>query len=106
MSSRSRNTRRPELRFLVGALLLAACTLTSIAPGAASAALPAGVERVKQRSGIENYRLTSNGLDILLVPNHSAPVFTIGGLPCAIRRWRSAARTRAMNSSTPNGFVM
>ena len=47
-------------------------------PPAASAApgIPAGIEFVKARGGIEQYRLKSNGMDILLVPSDAAPVVT------------------------------
>jgi zinc protease len=42
----------------------------------AAAALPANVERVEQFRGIEQYRLKSNGMTILLAPDRSSPVFT------------------------------
>ena len=41
-----------------------------------AAALPAGVERLDSRGGITEYRLRSNGMNILLSPNHAAPVIT------------------------------
>src|SRR5450755_3077800 len=49
---------------------------------AASAALPAqpalapGYALVKSLGGIEEYRLESNGLSVLIAPDHSAPVVT------------------------------
>src|SRR5262245_19641973 len=42
----------------------------------AGAPLPSNVELVKSRGGIEQYRLRSNGMDILLLPNDAAPVVT------------------------------
>jgi zinc protease len=64
-----------------GAALLGAA-LPATAPAAAPAAAappPAAVEGfsfVKSLSGIDEYRLDSNGLTVLLVPDHSAPVVT------------------------------
>jgi zinc protease len=64
-----------------GAALLGAA-LPATAPAAAQAAAappPAAVEgfsHVKSLSGIDEYRLDSNGLTVLLVPDHSAPVVT------------------------------
>jgi zinc protease len=64
-----------------GAALLGAA-LPGTAPAAAQAAAappPAAVEGfsyVKSLSGIDEYRLDSNGLTVLLVPDHSAPVVT------------------------------
>jgi zinc protease len=50
------------------------------APAATSTTLPAGAvagfSHVKSLSGIDEYRLDSNGLTVLLVPDHSAPVVT------------------------------
>jgi zinc protease len=40
------------------------------------AALPANVEKVDSFRGIDQYRLKSNGMTILLVPDHTSPVFT------------------------------
>lgn len=42
----------------------------------AAAALPANVELVEKFRGIEQYRLKSNGMTILLAPDRSSPVFT------------------------------
>ena len=48
-----------------------------VAPVSAdAAAAPEGVQFVKAREGIEQYRLKSNGMDILLVPSSAAPVVT------------------------------
>jgi zinc protease len=64
-----------------GAALLGAA-LPATAPAATQAAAappPAAVEGfsfVKSLSGIDEYRLDSNGLTVLLVPDHSAPVVT------------------------------
>src|ERR1700685_638770 len=48
----------------------------------------AGFSHVKSLGGIDEYRLDSNGLTVLLVPDHSAPVVTFevtdtGGCPQA-----------------------
>jgi zinc protease len=64
-----------------GVALLGAA-LPATAPAAAQAAAappPAAVEgfsHVKSLSGIDEYRLDGNGLTVLLVPDHSAPVVT------------------------------
>jgi zinc protease len=61
------------------ALLGAALPATAPAAQAAAAPPPAAVEGfsfVKSLSGIDEYRLDSNGLTVLLVPDHSAPVVT------------------------------
>jgi zinc protease len=54
--------------------------LLSAAPALAQAprvtGLPPGVERLDSRGGISEYRLRSNGMKILLSPNHAAPVIT------------------------------
>ncbi|WPJ96366.1 pitrilysin family protein [Coraliomargarita algicola] len=39
--------------------------------------LPTGIEAVQTLGGIEEYRLTSNGLSILLMPNEGLPVATV-----------------------------
>jgi zinc protease len=60
--------------------LAALCLLAraDAAPGtpAATPATVAGFSYVKSLSGIDEYRLDSNGLTVLLVPDHSAPVVT------------------------------
>jgi len=38
--------------------------------------LPSNVEFVESYGGISRYKLKSNGMPILLIPNHAAPVFT------------------------------
>ena len=40
-------------------------------------AVPVGVEHVQTLDGIEEYRLSSNGLGILLMPNEGLPVATV-----------------------------
>jgi len=60
---------------IAGALLLG--LPTRVVPVLAdAAAAPDGVQFVKAREGIEQYRLKSNGMDILLVPSSAAPVVT------------------------------
>ncbi|HEV7240838.1 MAG TPA: pitrilysin family protein [Thermoanaerobaculia bacterium] len=39
-------------------------------------ALPPNVEKIDSFRGIDQYRLKSNGMTILLVPDHTSPVFT------------------------------
>lgn len=61
--------------------LAAVCALGALAPvtDAATTAAPtqvAGFSYVKSLAGIDEYALDSNGLDVLLVPDHSAPVVT------------------------------
>ena len=61
--------------------LAAACALGALAAvtDAAPTAAPtqvAGFSYVKSLAGIDEYRLDSNGLDVLLMPDHSAPVVT------------------------------
>src|SRR5262245_43146598 len=41
-----------------------------------TAVLPANVEEVESLGDLTQYRLKSNGMTILLSPNHAAPVFT------------------------------
>jgi zinc protease len=55
--------------------ILAAADAAPVASGAAPATV-AGFSYVKSLSGIDEYRLDSNGLTVLLVPDHSAPVVT------------------------------
>jgi zinc protease len=49
--------------------------LISLSAGAAAVSV-AGFSYVKSLGGIDEYRLDSNGLDVLLIPDHSAPVVT------------------------------
>jgi zinc protease len=70
MHSRVREHSLRALVALGGALALAA-----VSPAAAPAAVD-GVAFVKSVGGIDEYTLSANGLDILLVPDHSAPVVT------------------------------
>jgi zinc protease len=66
----------------VAGLTLAAAVQAAPPVGAAAAAPPAvsspasGFTHVKSLGGIDEYRLDSNGLTVLLVPDHSAPVVT------------------------------
>src|SRR5438045_780857 len=58
---------------------LAAARPTSSPPAGAAApsvALPPNVEVAQTHGGWTQYRLKSNGMTILLVPDHTAPVFT------------------------------
>ncbi|HEX8255272.1 MAG TPA: hypothetical protein VF846_19185, partial [Thermoanaerobaculia bacterium] len=55
-------------RFLGLAVLLLLSLSTS--------ALPANVEKVESFRGVDQYRLKSNDMTIVLVPDHSAPVIT------------------------------
>ena len=64
---------------------LAVCALGSAAvpaapakttPAATAAQGSAGFSHVRSLGGIDEYRLDSNGLSVLLVPDHSAPVVT------------------------------
>ena len=53
-------------------------TITSIfALCSALSALPNGIEHVQTLDGIEEYKLTDNGLRILLMPNEGLPVATV-----------------------------
>ena len=45
-------------------------------PGAPSANPTSGFTLIKSLGGIEEYRLESNGLTVLVMPDHSAPVVT------------------------------
>ena len=69
---------------LLAAALLCAFPSTSAAEpreasrpsGTSGAKLPANVERLDSMAGITEYRLRSNGMKILVVPNRAAPVIT------------------------------
>jgi zinc protease len=54
----------------------AAATPAKSAQTAPGAAPGAGFSHIKSLGGIDEYRLDSNGLTVLLVPDHSAPVVT------------------------------
>src|SRR5258707_11321285 len=78
----SRNTRAAHARCAgvaaLGAVFFAAAS-SAAQPVAAPASAPtvaAGFSYVKSLGGIDEYRLDSNGLTVLLVPDHSAPVVT------------------------------
>src|SRR5687768_9900868 len=58
------------MRRLITLAAIALCALS------AGAQLPSNVEEVETFRGITQYRLKSNGMTILLVPNHASPVFT------------------------------
>jgi zinc protease len=59
-----------------GAVLSAPALAAAPAAPQAAPAVAAGFSHVKSLSGIDEYRLDSNGLTVLLVPDHSAPVVT------------------------------
>ena len=63
-----------------GALLTASGPASAAEPKGASrsggTALPANVERLDSQAGVTEYRLRSNGMKILIVPNRAAPVIT------------------------------
>ena len=54
---------------------MAAAAISSIQPSVAGVTVP-GFSYVKSSGGIDEYRLDSNGLTVLLAPDHSAPVVT------------------------------
>lgn len=72
----------------LGAVFFAAASSAAAAPAAATAAaqpaagpvpaptVAAGFSYVRSLGGIDEYRLDGNGLTVLLVPDHSAPVVT------------------------------
>jgi zinc protease len=53
-----------------------ALALSLLLLAASALALPANVEKIDSFRGIDQYRLKSNGMTILLMPDHSSPVFT------------------------------
>ena len=64
----------PVRRILAGVW---ACALLGTSVGATAAAVSApGFSYVKSVAGIDEYHLDSNGLTVLLAPDHSAPVVT------------------------------
>ncbi len=74
---------RIALRGLIAATLLSAAAQCAIAappvaaqPGAPSVNPASGFTLIKSLGGIEEYRLESNGLTVLVMPDHSAPVVT------------------------------
>ena len=50
--------------------------LLLLAFATATFALPPNVEKIDSFRGIDQYRLKSNGMTLLLVPDHTSPVFT------------------------------
>jgi zinc protease len=66
------NTARAACWAGITALAMAAAAVRAEAnPGS-----PAGFSHIKSLEGIDEYRLDSNGLTVLLVPDHAAPVVT------------------------------
>ncbi|MEO8503132.1 MAG: pitrilysin family protein [Acidobacteriota bacterium] len=63
-------SRRSSTLLVLSALL--ALPLTA----SAATILPANVEQLDSLQGVTQYRLKSNGMTLLLAPNHAAPVFT------------------------------
>jgi zinc protease len=63
-----------KLPALVPLSLIAGAAISLLA-GAAPVSVP-GFSYVNSLGGIDEYRLDANGLDVLLVPDHSAPVVT------------------------------
>jgi zinc protease len=61
---------------IAGAFGLLLCASQAPIAGAAAAPIPAGFTFVKSLDGIDEYHLDSNGLTVLLAPDHSAPVVT------------------------------
>ncbi|HEX3912553.1 MAG TPA: pitrilysin family protein [Steroidobacteraceae bacterium] len=60
-----------------GSAAIPAAAIKSAAPVQAAHAAPSsGFTRIRSLGGIDEYRLDSNGLTVLLVPDHSAPVVT------------------------------
>jgi zinc protease len=57
-------------------ILFLVCVLSCLSGRAADLVLPANVEHVETFRGVAQYRLKSNGMTILLLPNHASPVFT------------------------------
>ena len=58
------------------ALLVLSALLALPIPAPAATVLPANVEQLDSLQGVTQYRLKSNGMTLLLAPNHAAPVFT------------------------------
>jgi zinc protease len=63
-----------KLIFVISVVLLVGMDVSRTACGAPVTA--AGFSYVRSLGGIDEYRLDSNGLDVLLLENHSAPVTT------------------------------
>ena len=79
-SSRTLRPARTILGALLAASISATCaTFATAQPREAAGPrgrLSANVERVDSMAGITEYRLKSNGMNVLLVPNRSVPVVT------------------------------
>jgi zinc protease len=76
--------RRPFSRELLALVLVAAFGLAGTVPAhgqapasPAAVSLPAGIERVTSVEGITEYRLTSNGLRVLLFPDPTKETITV-----------------------------
>jgi zinc protease len=74
---------RIALRGVIAGVLLGAAAQLAVAapqtaaqPAAASSNPTSGFTLIKSLGGIEEYRLDSNGLTVLVMPDHSAPVVT------------------------------
>src|SRR6202050_3603985 len=80
MFEKGNNFARAAIRtsVVVAALLSAAVQAApdKATPVSAAATSSAGFSHVKSLGGIDEYRLDNNGLTVLLVPDHSAPVVT------------------------------
>ena len=57
--------------------ILACLVCISLASPLLTQAMPEGVEHIQTLNGIEEYRLNSNGLGILLMPIEGLPVATV-----------------------------
>ncbi len=69
------HVRRPLLALLAHCAVLIPCALSGSQASAAGIEAP-GFSFVKSLGGIDEYRLDANGLQVLLMPDHSAPVVT------------------------------
>jgi zinc protease len=68
---------KPVLLVFAAALgLRFACMTASAAPTATDRANVAGFTFIRSLGGIDEYRLDANGLQVLVKPDHSAPVAT------------------------------
>ncbi len=65
-----------KFTLLMATAMLPALAAFGAAPAPQSPVTAAGFSYIKSLGGIEEYRLDSNGLTVLVVPDHSAPVVT------------------------------
>lgn len=63
--------------FLASSLLVTAAVAQEAKAPAQATDLPVGIEHVQTLDGIEEYRLSRNGLHILLMPNEGLPVASV-----------------------------